>query len=462
MASTAGKLGSAPLTLDWSGLLHGAGKTGADEFEASASWSAVRARFDSGEVGFYHAPVRPELSQWEACQTLAREIRESLRPSDVLFLGIGGSSLGPISLLQALAHRRAEEPRLHFLENPDPIEWKLTLKKLDPARTLVCLVTKSGTTFETLAQGLLALEWLGRERWRTHAIAITDPERGDLRAFATQQGLRTLSIDPSIGGRFSIFSPVGLFPALLAGLDGEQFLRGAQQVRDYCERTPVEKNGLLTLGVELLRHARKRPIHVCMPYSTPLRGLSAWFVQLWGESLGKDGKGFTPLAALGATDQHSILQLMRDGPDDKVTLFITVDETEHPIPVPRTLPGIELSKYPAFERLAGTTLHDLLRIEYQAISLVLSKRERPHLTWKIDRLDERNLGALYFAFSTLTAFVGSCWKINPFDQPGVEEGKIYIQNALKTGRSESQSARAEEEDPNSPYQRLRGRNRDPD
>lgn len=451
MASTAAKLGSAPLTLDWSGLAHGPGKISWDEPTVAQAWSQARARFESGEVGFYSSPLDAAISQVEACTQLARKIRETLRPTDVLFLGIGGSSLGPISLMQALRHRAQSEPRFHFQENPDPTDWNLTLKGLDPARTLVVIVTKSGTTFETLAQAILALEWVGKGRWTTNVVAVTDPAKGDLKAFATATGIPTLDIAPSLGGRFSIFSPVGLFPAALAGLDTAQFLLGAKQVHDYCEKTAPEKNGLFTTAIELLRHSRKRPIHTVMPYSTPLRGMAAWFVQLWAESLGKDGKGFTPLAALGATDQHSILQLMRDGPDDKVTFFMSVDRVEHDARVPRTLPGVEFAKYPAFDLLKGASLHDLLNIEYRAISMVMSKRDRPHFSWKLDALDERSLGALYFALSVMTAFGGAAWGVNAFDQPGVEEGKIYIRDALKQGeRSES-----EEDDPNSPVNRLR-------
>jgi glucose-6-phosphate isomerase len=453
MASTAAKLGSAPLTLDWSGLAHGPGKMAWESPTAAEAWAQAKARFHAGDVGFYQTPIDPALSQIEACQTLARKIRETVRPTDILFLGIGGSSLGPISLLQALKHRTQPEPRFHFQENPDPTDWRLTLSHLDPARTVVVIVTKSGTTFETMAQALLALEWLGKARWPTQVVAVTDPAKGDLRTFAQATGIPTLDIAPSIGGRFSIFSPVGLFPAALAGLDLTQFLAGAKQVHDYCDKTAPEKNGIFTTAMELLKHSKKRPIHVCMPYSTPLRAVSAWFVQLWAESLGKDGKGFTPLAALGATDQHSILQLMRDGPDDKVTFFLTVDQVQDPVRIPRTLPSVELSKYAAFDLLKGATLHDLLNIEYRAISLVLSKRDRPHFSWKLDALDERSLGGLYFALSVMTAFAGAAMGVNAFDQPGVEEGKVYIKDALRNLAGASSST--EEDDPNSPVNRLR-------
>jgi glucose-6-phosphate isomerase len=442
---TAAKLGSAPLTLDWTNLAT-VPQRGSGAGDPAGAWSRLRARLTPADVAFYDAPTSAEISQAAATRGLAAAMRG--RFQDCLFLGIGGSALGPISLLSALQEAVAPSPRLHFLENPDPLEWKATLARLDPARTLVCAVTKSGTTFETLAQLLLALDWLGRDRWKTHCVAITDPAKGDLRAFAAREGIPTLDIHPAIGGRFSVFSPVGLFPAELAGLDTEGFLLGARQVREYVERAPVEKNALFALGGLLLRHAPQRTVHACMPYSTRLRLLGSWFVQLWGESLGKDGKGFTPLAAVGATDQHSLLQLLRDGPDDKVTLFITVDQVADEVRIPRLPQG---SAYPAFRILEGHSLHELLGIEYRATAKVLTQRARPHATFQLDRIDARGMGALYFAYSLLTAYTGTLWEVNPFDQPGVEEAKVYIRESL----GQSAASQAAADDDNSPVGRLR-------
>jgi glucose-6-phosphate isomerase len=418
-----------------------------------SAWSRLKTRFQSGEVGFYDCPVNLELSQLNECMALAETLLRKNNFSDCLFLGIGGSSLGPMSLLSSLQDLCQSGIRFHFVENPDPLEWISTLKKLKPSSTLVCSVTKSGTTFETMAQTLLALEWLGKDRWKTQVVAITDPVKGDLRQFAQQEGLATLAIGPSIGGRFSVFSPVGLFAAALAGLSPSALLNGAKQVRDYIEKTSPEKNPLFIVAQELLNQYPKRSVHVCMPYSTRLRLLGSWFVQLWGESLGKDGKGFTPLAAVGATDQHSILQLLRDGPDDKVTFFMTVDQVEDEVKIPRSPLTADRKAYPAFKILEGHSLHQLLAVEYQATSLVLTKQGRPHLSFKLDRLDERGLGAIYFSLSVLTAMTGALWDVNPFDQPGVEEAKIYIRKSLgveETPPHEESIA----------YQRLRGTQRD--
>jgi glucose-6-phosphate isomerase len=453
MSITASRLGSSPITLDWSNLVAvpGAGRPGpVDAFALQEAWGKLRGRFSTGEIGFYDTPVNAELSRLEPTRQLAQSILERGTVTDCLFLGIGGSSLGPLSLLSALEDKKSSGIRFHFLENPDPYDWKGTLAKLRPESTLVCAVTKSGTTFETMAQLLLALEWLGPTRLKTNLVAITDPAKGDLRAFAQHHGIQTLPIAPSIGGRFSVFTPVGLFAAALAGLSLDEFLKGAKQVRDYVEKTAVEKNPLFILAYELLRHGPKRPIHVMMPYSTRLKTVASWFVQLWGESLGKDGKGFTPLAALGAVDQHSILQLLRDGPDDKVTFFIGIDEVTDPVKIkPQRALTMQLD---AFRILENHTLQDLLRYEMQAIATVLTKRNRPNFVWQLDRLDERAMGALFFALATLTSITGTLMGVNPFDQPGVEEGKVYIRQSLTEHAAHAQIA---EEDENSPVNRLR-------
>ena len=204
-------------------------------------------------------------------------------------------------------------------------------------------------------------------------------------------------------------------------------MNGAKQVRDYVEKSPHEKNPLFILGSELIRHSNKRPIHVCMPYSTRLKQMGAWFVQLWGESLGKDGKGFTPLAAVGATDQHSILQLLRDGPDDKVTLFITVDRVEDEVKIPKLQVPLTQPSYGAFKLLEGHTLQALLTTEYRATALVLTKQGRPNVTWQLDRLDERGLGALYFAFSYHD---GLYWRSLGSQSPSINPGSKKAKSTL--------------------------------
>lgn len=447
---TARKLGKSSLTLDWTSLGSPDSKAFSEE-DLNKSWKTLHDQFDQDKVGFYFSPTRAELSQVTAARELADQIRSQNQFTDCLFLGIGGSALGPISVLSALEYQTDTSIRFHFLENPDPIHWSQTLQSLQPESTLVVVVTKSGGTFETISLFLLALEWLEESRWKTHVVGLTDPTHGDLRKFIQENEIRSLEIAPSIGGRFSIFSPVGLFPMALSGLDVDRFLKGAEEIQSYCETTPPSSNAIFHLANTFVSQSSHRSTHVCMPYSTPLRLMGDWWVQLWGESLGKDGKGFNPIAAVGATDQHSLLQLLNEGPDDKLTLFITVDREASPKIVIPQIPHRSLLGLDSVRLLQGHSLQDLLHTEYQATSHGLSRRSRPHCTIQLDGLNEESLGALYFFFSILTAFTGTLWQINPFDQPGVESGKIFIREAL----SQNAQEQYDENDENSAVGRLR-------
>jgi glucose-6-phosphate isomerase len=428
MKVTALRIGHSAMTLDWSNLGVAPQESDKHAKEFESAWTKLKARFQKGEVGFYDTPTNEDLSQMKASEDLAKKLLSKGIFTDCLFLGIGGSSLGPLSLLNALKHKCNTGMHFHFIENCDALEWKYTISRLKPETTLVCVVTKSGNTFETLSQFLIALNWIGEQRFKTHVVAITDPEQGDLRAWIKHEGIMSLPIAPSLGGRFSIFSPVGLLPAALCGLSVSDFMAGAGHVREYIEKTPFNKNPLFMLGQHFIENFEKHPIHVCMPYSTLLKFFGAWMVQLWAESLGKDGKGFTPLAAVGASDQHSILQLLKDGPDDKITFFVSIDELGEKVNIPM-LPSKHHS-LPAFKILEGHDLHELLSIECQATSMVLTRNGRPNFMIKLDRLDEKSLGALYYFFACLTAITGTLWNVNPFNQPGVEEGKVYIRDAL--------------------------------
>jgi glucose-6-phosphate isomerase len=397
------------------------------------TWKHLQSRFNkdsqaSGAVGFYQSVIDPKISQIQESLTLAEELKRSKLFKNVLCLGIGGSSLGPISLLSSLKSQCDPELPIQFLENPDPMDLDYTLKTLNPEQTLVVVIAKSGTTFETLAQFMCTLKWLTPARWQSHIVAITDPHKGDLRQFCNEQKIRTLSLTSSIGGRFSIFSPVGFFPAALASLDLKAFIQGAQDIREYCESTPLDSNVLFKLSSLFIENYKQYPLHVFMPYSSALKSFSSWFVQLWAESLGKNLKGFTPLACLGPVDQHSILQLLRDGPQDKFIWFTEIKQMKARVQVPRLQ---ETSHLAAFNIIEGVPLLDLMNIEKKAIEKVMTNQKRPHFSFKLETIDERNIGAYTFALCVLTAFTGTLWGVDPFDQPGVEEGKIYIKESLK-------------------------------
>ncbi|NDG84793.1 MAG: hypothetical protein EBX52_07120, partial [Proteobacteria bacterium] len=375
-----------------------------------------------------------------ASESLARAVLSRPEIKHCLFIGIGGSSLGPLFLTDALKHRATSPIQFHFFENPDPIDWTWRIARLNPAETLVCVVTKSGTTYETLSIFMLAYAWLtkalGKAGAAKNCVAITDPEKGELLEFARKESIATLTIAPSVGGRFSIFTPVGLFAGALAGLDMKALLTGAKKVRDYCEKATTEKNHFITWAHALHARAGSHGTHVMMPYSTPLRLLADWWVQLWAESLGKDGKGYTAVPALGAIDQHSMLQLLRDGPNDKVIWFVNVSDFKTRV----TIPSVDF-KVKTFDLLEGQDLGDLITTEFRAIQRVMSNQKRPHLQLQIDEVNEEALGALFFSLSVLTAYMGEVMGVNPFDQPGVEEGKVYIREKLTENKKTMSESR---------------------
>lgn len=448
MAITASRFGSAPLLLDWTGLAL------EENQRYTEAWEQTIQKLRNRSSGFYDAVIDSELSQVQACLNMAEKIHKKSNITDCIFLGIGGSSLGPMTLLDSLKFKTNRNIDFHFFENPDPIDWNYRIQKLSPENTIVVVVTKSGTTYETVGLFMLAFHWLkesiGQDRAIEQTIAITDPRSGELRSLCQRWNIQNLWIDPSVGGRFSVFTPVGLFAAALAGLNVQEFLLGAKKVRDYCEKSVTDsalrdKNIFCKIAGVFLKHEKTHPIHVLMPYSTQLKLLSNWWVQLWAESLGKNGRGFTPLATVGAIDQHSILQLFRDGPNDKLIGFVQVQDFKSPTPIPPMGTALEMQNEKTFSLLANQDLGALLNIECQSILRVMNNQKRPAYRIQLDTISEESIGALMFYFCVLTAYMGELMNINPFDQPGVEEGKVYIKAALEEQKKALQDSGSDTE-----------------
>jgi glucose-6-phosphate isomerase len=426
---------SLPLRLDYAlAMDRGAGPEGglsdadldayAPRFEAGLR--AVLAAVEAGTLGFWKLPS--EGAPRAAVEDFARTLPASI--TDVLVLGIGGSSLGGRALYQALVGppelvaATEGRRRLHFPDNSDP--WLLVrlLGALRPERTLAIVISKSGGTVETAAQMLIVDKWLGAHRTK-HMVAITDPERGTLRELARAEGLASFAVPPNVGGRFSVLTPVGLLPAALAGVDLGELLAGAAAMADACRRPSLRENPAGLLATLHVAHMERfgRNIHVLMPYADALRPFAAWFVQLWAESLGKrvdrQGRvvetGPTPLPAVGATDQHAQVQLFMEGPRDKLLTFIAVEDPGADVEIPRTEGP---NAY-----LGGKSLAALLDAERRGTTLALAKDGRPSLTLTLPRVDARSLGALFFLYEAATALAGELLGIDAFDQPGVEAGK---------------------------------------
>lgn len=412
---------------------------------ARSETQALVGRGQRDEVGFVRLPADESiLSSIDAALA-------SLPPglTDIVVLGVGGSSLGARAAYEALASRLASAaPRLHFPDNADPARLAELLTVLAPPRTLFVFVSKSGGTLETAAQILIALEWLDKaltSSAREHIVAITDPTSGALRELVRARNLRHLPIPSNVGGRFSVLTAAGLFPLAVAGLDVRAMMHGAASMMRASEVAESGANPAALLASLLVAHMEHRgnSTHVFMPYADALRTFGAWFVQLWAESLGKRfdmhgalvERGPTPIAAIGSTDQHAQVQLFAEGPRDKVVCFVRV---ETPTGADLIVPATD----GPFGFLSGTSMHRVVLAQQEGTALALACDERPSLTIGIETLDEEAVGALFYLLEFTTAVAGGLLSVDPFDQPGVERGKRITLGMLGSPTPEAEAARA--------------------
>ena len=404
---------------------------------ARAAVDAVGAAARAGALGFAKLPFA--LAVADEVRRVSDEIASEV--DTFVVLGIGGSALGPIALHAALNHPfhnllsragRAQRPRVFVLDNVDPEFIAGAMDVLDLKKTAVNVVTKSGSTAETMAQCLLFLKAMGKRlgagAMRRRVVVTTDPEHGALRALAMREGYRLFSIPPDVGGRFSVLSPVGLLSAAVSGIDVRELLEGARAAHDACVAPDLSRNPAMALALlQYLSCAQRgKTIAVMMPYASALAGVSDWFRQLWAESLGKRvdragtvvHAGQTPVKALGATDQHSQIQLYMEGPADKVVTFLGVGGYRRMLRIPPS--PLEDD---ALDYLGGKTMDDLIRAEQRATALALARAGRPSMTLTLNRVSPRSVGMLLYVFEMQTAIAAELYGINAFDQPGVEEGK---------------------------------------
>jgi glucose-6-phosphate isomerase len=312
---------------------------------------------------------------------------------------------------------------MHFAENTDPATLSAILDLADPQGTYVNVVTKSGSTAETMANFLVIrgvlIDALGDFGFQGRTIATTDPEEGFLKQIADRDDLKVLPIPADVGGRFSVLTPVGLLPAAVAGLDIDALLAGASQCVDEVNERGAEHPAVVGAAMHyLMDTARGRNVRVMMTYADALERLAAWFVQLWAESLGKDGKGSTPHGAVGTTDQHSQVQLYMEGPEDKVIEIVEVEDHPRDLTVPEAYDDLEGVGY-----LGGHSMAELLNVECDATRRALTEAGHPNSTIKLRATNEENLGYVFQALEVQTAIAGSLYGVNAFNQPGVEAGK---------------------------------------
>jgi len=406
----------------------------APQIEAAAA--AMEKKHKEGGMDWRDLP----FNQNEVVKDIQSYVNE-MKPQIEAFvvLGIGGSALGPLAVQQALNHpyynelpaeKRDGFPRLYVVDNVDPERLVYLFNVLDLSKSLFNVISKSGSTSETMSQFMIIKERLeeelGKDKAKNHIVCTTDKEKGNLITIAKTEGYKTFIIPSGVGGRFSELSPVGLLPAAFCGIDIQGLLDGAGAMEKLTQEAFDKNPAYMYAILHYIGMQRGKNISVMMPYADSLKFISDWYAQLWAESLGKkhdlNGKevyvGQTPVKALGATDQHSQVQLYTEGPFDKIIVLMGVDEYKETITIPRIYGDM-----PSLGFLGGVTHNQLIQTEQVATEYALTVAGKMNMTITLPKVTANTLGQLLHFFELATAFAGELMGINAFDQPGVEEGK---------------------------------------
>lgn len=365
-----------------------------------------------------------------ALEPIAADSRARFK--DVIILGTGGSSLGGKSLYMLA---KADAPRLHFHDNIDPDTFTRLFAQINPKTTQIIAISKSGNTAETLMQLLICLQhWQQKGlEIKNHFLIITEPGETAIRELAKIHDCPLLDHPHNIGGRFAVFTLVGLLPAMIAGLDGRKIRSGARWVLDQLSQTDSPELCAPLVGALLQNSLLDYDITqaVVMPYIDRLSVFAMWYRQLWAESLGKEGKGTTPLQAVGTIDQHSQLQLYLAGPKDKFFTLITMNYPDNCFRVQN-----DSYTHEALSIFKNKTMGQLMQAEQQATIDTLVNNNCPTRVLHLSRLDEDVLGALMMHYVVETLAMAYILDVNPFDQPAVEESKILTRHYLTADNPE--------------------------
>ena len=389
----------------------------------------------NGTIGF--PDVHLNKSAIEHTKNICHQV--STWADTLVVAGIGGSSLGNKCLHMALNQNcgyfkgkgSCQNKRIFILDNLCSSDVVSLLSNLDINKTLFNIISKSGTTLESIANFLVVYNQVHKQNksdFHKHFVFTTTNGKGDLFNFSQKTGIALLEIPENIGGRYSVLSPVGLFSAMFAGINIDDLLEGSRFASEYCWEQSVESNpaAAAALLCYLYFQNKMKNTHVFWAYSSALEGLCQWFCQLWAESLGKTttignkkiNVGQSPLPVIGPRDQHSLWQLFVEGPPDKIYSLIKIKH--YPVDM---LISADVPQYDSFETLQGTSMNKVVLSEQNAIEFVLAQKGRPFMSYEIERINEFFVGQFLSLLEFVTALTGIMLKVNPFDQPGVEEGK---------------------------------------
>jgi glucose-6-phosphate isomerase len=372
-------------------------------------------------VGYYSLPFQDTAE--------IKKFASSITYKHIAIVGIGGSTLGTYAIYNFLKKANNYDKKLHFFESTDPMDIRSRIDKIDLNDTLFLIISKSGTTIETISifkylSGLTIID-------KNNCVIISQ-KNSKLTAYANKHDMKTFYIAPNVGGRFSVFSAVGLVPLAIIGVDIDELLKGTQDVMNSFFSKQDFYEPIMQKARFMVENKHRFNINVLFSYSSSLEGFNKWYIQLWGESLGKINvnntkQALTPIGLIGPVDQHSFLQLIAQGKRDKTVTFIKINYFEQNLKIPKdTLDGFDDLKY--IDNLEFSKL-----LDYQAdatIKSIENLKDIPCDVITIDKVDEYNISSLMFTYQLLTSAIGQFVQINTYDQPGVEEGKIILKDML--------------------------------
>jgi len=365
--------------------------------------------------------------------TIFKEYSKSVQQTNIVVIGIGGSTLGTYAIYKFLKHSKDLEKKLYFLESTDPVELKSKIASVDLKDTLFVVISKSGTTVETISIFKYINSLVKCDKNNTVVVTESDSK---LNNFAKINGIKSFEIPKNVGGRFSVFSAVGLLPLAIVGIDIDELLQGTKDVYDSFFEQKDDYIKILNKARFFAEYKNKFNINVVFSYSSRLEGFNKWYIQLWGESLGKidinsTKQGLTPVGIIGPIDQHSFLQLIIEGKRDKTITVIKVEDFDNHLKIPNiNLEGLEELEY-----LEGLEFSSLINKQADAtIESINNLNDIPCDVITIDGVFEKSIASLMYEYELLTSVVARFIYINAYDQPGVEAGKIILKDKLKSSK----------------------------
>jgi len=378
---------------------------------------------ESEEVGYYSLPDQ-DISEISEYVNAFDECIEH-----IVVLGIGGSSLGAKAIDEFLKPMKTPKRELHFFESTDPINIASGLSKIDMDKAHFLVISKSGGTVETIS----IFKYVYAPRPQKENFTFITDKGSNLDKFAQDLGSKVFYLPENVGGRFSVLSVVGLLPLALAGVNITSLLAGAREVKESFFGNGHLSTALIEKAFFYAKNHTTYNINCLFAYSDTLKYFTEWYVQLWGESLGKEQRnstfnvGLTPIGLIGPKDQHSFLQLIVEGTRDKSVTFIQIRDFEHEM----YIPPVTLKHLEALDNVNGVAFHELINMQCNSVMECLEKKgDIPLDEIIIDQVNEESIGGLMYYYEVLTSLVGELIDVDTYNQPGVEEGKIILKQKL--------------------------------